>query len=54
MYVTLWYFLSALVWTFLTYAMGNFIPEYFVCGSSASAIAAVSSSVKMEARSWRM
>ena len=38
MYVTLWYFLAALVWTFLTYAMGNFLPEYFVSGSSAGAI----------------
>ncbi|GIX05551.1 MAG: cytochrome c oxidase, cbb3-type subunit I [Planctomycetaceae bacterium] len=38
LYVTLWYFLAALVWTFLTYAMGNLIPEYFVCGSSAGAI----------------
>src|SRR5262245_10258087 len=24
MYVSLWYFLAALAWTFLTYAMGNF------------------------------
>ncbi|MBS0206091.1 MAG: cbb3-type cytochrome c oxidase subunit I [Planctomycetes bacterium] len=38
MYVTLWYYLAALVWTFLTYAMGNFVPEYFVCGSSAGAV----------------
>ena len=38
LYVTLWYYLSALVWTFLTYAMGNFVPEYFVCGSSAGAV----------------
>ena len=35
MYVTLWYFMAAFVWTFLTYAMGNFIPEYGVSGSSA-------------------
>ena len=34
MYVTLWYFLAAFVWTFLTYAMGNFIPQYFVSGTS--------------------
>ncbi len=26
MYVTLWYFIAAFVWTFLTYAMGNFVP----------------------------
>jgi cytochrome c oxidase cbb3-type subunit 1 len=38
LYVTLWYFLAALVWTFLTYAMGNFIPEYFVSGTSAGAV----------------
>jgi cytochrome c oxidase cbb3-type subunit 1 len=38
MYVTLWYFLAALVWTFLTYAMGNFLPQYFVCGTSAGAV----------------
>ncbi len=38
MYVTLWYYLAALVWTFLTYAMGNFVPEYFVSGSSAGAV----------------
>ncbi|MBS0260854.1 MAG: cbb3-type cytochrome c oxidase subunit I [Planctomycetes bacterium] len=38
MYVTLWYFTAAFVWTFLTYAMGNFIPEYFVSGTSAGAI----------------
>src|SRR5271166_2353423 len=38
LYVTLWYFLAAFVWTFLTYAMGNFIPEYFVSGTSAGAV----------------
>lgn len=38
MYVTLWYFLAALVWTFLTYAMGNFIPQYCVSGSAAGAV----------------
>jgi cytochrome c oxidase cbb3-type subunit 1 len=38
MYVTLWYFMAAFIWTFLTYAMGNFIPQYFVCGSSAGAV----------------
>jgi cytochrome c oxidase cbb3-type subunit 1 len=38
MYVTLWYFLAALVSTFLTYAMGNFLPQYFVCGTSAGAV----------------
>jgi len=38
LYVTLWYFMAAFVWTFLTYAMGNFVPEYFVPGTSAGAI----------------
>ncbi|MBD3671992.1 MAG: cbb3-type cytochrome c oxidase subunit I [Planctomycetaceae bacterium] len=38
MYVTLWYFIAAFIWTFLTYAMGNFMPEYFVNGSSAGAV----------------
>ncbi len=38
MYVSLWYFLAALVWTFLTYAMGNFMPQYFVSGTSAGAV----------------
>lgn len=38
MYVTLWYFMAAFVWTFLTYAMGNFIPQYVVCGTNAGAI----------------
>lgn len=37
-YVTLWYFLAAFVWTPLTYAMGNFMPEYFVTGTSAGAV----------------
>lgn len=37
-YVTLWYFIAALVWTFLTYAMGNFVPQYFVSGSAAGAV----------------
>jgi len=39
LYVTLWYFMAAFVWTFLTYAMGNFVPQYFVSGTSAGAIA---------------
>jgi cytochrome c oxidase cbb3-type subunit 1 len=39
MYVTVWYFMAAFVWTFLTYAMGNFVPEYFVPGTSGGAIA---------------
>lgn len=39
LYVTLWYFMAAFVWTFLTYAMGNFLPQYFVPGTSGGAIA---------------
>jgi cytochrome c oxidase cbb3-type subunit I len=38
LYVTLWYFMAAFVWTFLTYAMGNFIPQYVVAGTSAGAV----------------
>jgi cytochrome c oxidase cbb3-type subunit 1 len=38
LYVTLWYFMAAFVWTFLTYAMGNFLPEYALAGSSAGAV----------------
>jgi cytochrome c oxidase cbb3-type subunit 1 len=32
MYVSLWYFTAAFIWTVLTYVMGNFLPEYFVSG----------------------
>lgn len=39
LYVSLWYFMAAFVWTFLTYAMGNFIPQYAVAGTSAGAVA---------------
>ena len=38
MYVTLWYFMAAFVWTFLTYAMGNFLPEYALTGTNAGAV----------------
>jgi len=38
MYVTLWYFMAAFIWTFLTYAMGNFLPEYALTGTSAGAV----------------
>lgn len=38
LYVTNWYFLAAFVWTFLTYAMGNFVPQYWVSGTSAGAV----------------
>jgi cytochrome c oxidase cbb3-type subunit 1 len=39
LYVTLWYFMAAFVWTVLTYAMGNFLPQYVVPGTSGGAIA---------------
>ncbi|MCC7291676.1 MAG: cbb3-type cytochrome c oxidase subunit I [Phycisphaerales bacterium] len=38
MYVTLWYFISALVWTVLVYMMGSFLPQYFVGGAASAAI----------------
>lgn len=38
LYVTLWYFMAAFVWTFLTYAMGNFLPQYALAGTSAGAV----------------
>lgn len=37
-YVSLWYFMAMFVWTFLTYAMGNFVPQYWLCGSNAGAV----------------
>jgi cytochrome c oxidase cbb3-type subunit 1 len=39
MYVTLWYFSAAFVWTALTYLMGNYIPQHFVAGAAGGAIA---------------
>lgn len=38
MYVSLWYFMAAFVWTFLTYAMGNFLPQYCIPGTGGGAI----------------
>ena len=38
LYVTLWYFMAAFVWTFLTYAMGNLLPEYALTGVNAGAV----------------
>ncbi|RME39179.1 MAG: cytochrome oxidase [Planctomycetota bacterium] len=38
MYVSLWYFIAAFVWTVLVYAMGSFIPQYFVGGAASGAI----------------
>jgi cytochrome c oxidase cbb3-type subunit 1 len=39
LYVSLWYFMAMFVWTFLTYGMGNFIPEYIAAGTSGGAVA---------------
>ncbi|MCA9250410.1 MAG: cbb3-type cytochrome c oxidase subunit I [Phycisphaerae bacterium] len=38
LYVTMWYFMAAFVWTVLVYAMGNFLPEYHMNGVAAGAI----------------
>jgi cytochrome c oxidase cbb3-type subunit I len=38
LYVTLWYFSAMLVWLPLTYAMGNFVPQYFVPGAGGAAV----------------
>src|SRR5579871_1994717 len=38
MYVSLWYFTAALPWTFLTYAMGNFLPQYALSGVGSGAL----------------
>ncbi len=38
MYVSLWYFIAALVWTLLTYTMGNFFTEYWIGGTASGAI----------------
>ncbi len=39
LYVSLWYISAGLVWTGLTYIMGNFLPEYFIPGASGAALA---------------
>lgn len=38
MYVSLWYFIAAFIWTILVYAMGSFLPQYFVGGAASAAI----------------
>ncbi len=38
LYVTLWYFSAMMIWLPLTYAMGNFVPQYFVPGAGGAAI----------------
>lgn len=38
LYVSLWYFTGALVWTVMVYIMGNYIPQFFVPGAAGTAI----------------
>lgn len=38
MYVTLWYFTAAFVWTPLVYVMGNYLPELLVPGTGGAAL----------------
>lgn len=38
LYVSLWYFLAAFVWTALNYIVGNFMPQYFVAGSAGASL----------------
>ncbi|MDH4100851.1 MAG: cbb3-type cytochrome c oxidase subunit I, partial [Nitrospirota bacterium] len=39
LYVSLWYFTGALVWTVMVYIMGNYIPQFFIPGAAGTAIA---------------
>ncbi|MBI4971095.1 MAG: cbb3-type cytochrome c oxidase subunit I, partial [Candidatus Omnitrophica bacterium] len=38
LYVSLWYFTVALIWTILVYIMGNYFPQFFVAGSAGAAL----------------
>ncbi|MBM2840315.1 MAG: Cytochrome c oxidase subunit I-like protein [Bacteroidetes bacterium] len=38
LYVTLWYFSVAFVWTGLNYIMGNYLPQFWVPGAAGAAI----------------
>jgi cytochrome c oxidase cbb3-type subunit 1 len=38
LYVSLWYFSVAFVWTGLNYIMGNYLPQWFVPGAAGAAI----------------
>lgn len=38
LYVSLWYFIAAFVWTALNYFMGNFLPQYWVPGSAGASL----------------
>lgn len=37
-YVSMWYFMGAMVWTGLVYFMGNFFPQYWVPGTGGAAL----------------
>ncbi|MEK7764593.1 MAG: cbb3-type cytochrome c oxidase subunit I [bacterium] len=37
-YVSIWYFVAALIWTALNYLMGNYLPQYVVPGTGGAAI----------------
>lgn len=53
LYVTLWYFMAAFVWTFLTYAMGNFLPQYWLTGTGPAPSAGCSSTTWLACSSRR-
>jgi cytochrome c oxidase cbb3-type subunit 1 len=38
LYVSLWYFSVAFIWTTLNYIMGNYIPQYYTPGAAGAAI----------------
>ncbi len=38
LYVSLWYFVAAFAWTALNYAVGNFLPAYWVAGTAGAAV----------------
>ena len=38
LYVTAWYVSAGLVWTGLTYSMGNYLPQWFLPGASGAAV----------------
>ncbi len=38
LYVTAWYVTAGLIWTILTYVMGNFLPEWFLPGTAGAAV----------------
>ncbi|MEE9219289.1 MAG: cbb3-type cytochrome c oxidase subunit I [Acidobacteriota bacterium] len=37
-YVSLWYFTAGVVWTVLNYIMGNYVPQFFLPGTSGAAV----------------